>query len=136
MKKVLSVWSLVMLMTMYVGFSSCSKDDEESGNGGDIGKMIVGKWQLVESSDTDNEPCDFQGWDEFKSDGKMSSYDACTSETTTGRWTADSGKNTITTTYDVLPISITFDVVSLTDKELILEGNVFGQKIKYKFKKI
>jgi hypothetical protein len=31
MKKVFSIWSWVMLLTLCVGLSSCSDDDEESG---------------------------------------------------------------------------------------------------------
>jgi hypothetical protein len=33
MKKVISIWSLTMLLVMCVGFSSCSSDDDEGGNG-------------------------------------------------------------------------------------------------------
>jgi hypothetical protein len=46
MKKVLSVWSLTILLVTCVGFSSCSDDDKDDGGNGSS-SSIVGKWNFV-----------------------------------------------------------------------------------------
>jgi hypothetical protein len=75
MKKVLSVWSLVMLMTMCVGFSSCSKDDEEEGDGNDTKKfseLLVGKWKYHSYYNADWIEVSYDSFIQFNSDGSVS----------------------------------------------------------------
>ena len=134
MKKVLGVWSLAILAAMCMGFSSCSKDSL-----GDISIKIIGKWQFVESSFGDFQPCDFQNWIEFKANGTLESYNACNETTNAGIWAAK--VYTLAMIADGYPLE--WRVRSITNEELILEaiprigfpGHVPPTTI-YKFKKI
>jgi hypothetical protein len=43
MKQTLKFWSLATLVVLSVGFSSCSKDDDESNDNA----LLIGKWEAV-----------------------------------------------------------------------------------------
>ena len=75
MKKVLSIWSLTMLLVMCVGFTSCSKDDDDGGKGGDTKKfseLLLGKWKYYAYYDGDWCKVDNEYYIQFNSDGSFS----------------------------------------------------------------
>jgi len=113
MKKIFNFLALTMLMVVCVGFSSCSKDDED----GDI----VGKW-LIESANVNFSPCTYDGWIEFKNDGTFTDYDACSNRNASGTWTR--AENQLRTNYDYSAETMYFTIVSLSKDKLVLEqGN-------------
>jgi hypothetical protein len=85
MKKVFSIWSMVILMTMSVGFSSCSKDDDEGDKGGDTKKfseLLVGKWKYHSYYNADWIEVSYDSFIQFNSDGSVSFRDYQTWEVT------------------------------------------------------
>ena len=139
MKKQFSFWSLVMILALCVGFTSC-KDDEPSFKGN-----IVGKWQLVEIIDSDGsqteanpgdwyEACDFKGHLEIKTGGTLDEFDACSNSTFSGTWKLEGDK--LTMTYNEFPIPLTYTVTTLTENELVKTIRIMGETATSKFKRI
>ena len=86
MKKLLSVWSLTMLMVMLVGVSSCKKDDNSGGNS----NTLVGKWKFQDE--------DITAYWTFNSDGTMlvnDEYDAFNGQTVKYTYNDDSKQLTL-----------------------------------------
>jgi len=131
MKKLFSTWSLIIFLLMGLGLSSCSKDDDGDV---DVGSLI-GKWQLIENDNPAFDPCDFQGWIEFQSDGIFSSYDDCDNSTTIGTWTLDKKTITVVSAPPVI-ISINYQIISLTTTELVLTMNFMGITVEAHYHKI
>ena len=127
MKRVINFWSMAMLLAMCGGFSSCSDDDD----GGSISKKIIGKWQLFETSDADDNPyfdpsCYYQEVWEFKKDGTFIISFGCSSGADTGKWVA--AAKTLTLIYDGIPVI--YDM-QINDKEMILiRGTISVEKLK------
>ncbi|MDR3327453.1 MAG: lipocalin family protein [Prevotellaceae bacterium] len=129
MKKYLK-FSWAILLALCIGISSCSKDDDDS-NSSDL----AGKWQLTEvradgvlqnpNVSTDyNEPCDYEGWSQFKSDGTFIDYDGCDNSTSGGTWRLNG--NTVTVVADVFSISLNFKIISLNQTTLVFETTAIG----------
>jgi hypothetical protein len=126
------LFNLAIILALCVGFSSCSSDDDE---GNDISSLIIGKWQMYETTAPDYYyPCEYLGWDEYKSDGKYNTYDACEGKTYTGSYTLN-GKN-LTVIPEIIPIPFIFTIVSVTETELVGHFELFGNKVTNKFKRI
>ena len=121
-----------LLLALCVGFPACGDDDGDNDNIKSSG--IVGKWQMIESSFTDFEPCNFEGWDEFKSDGTFVSFGGCGGETWTGTWKLEG--NNITAVHDDFPGNIVFTIVSVSANELVLSGIRDGKTHIDKYKRI
>lgn len=89
MKK-LNLFALLAMLFSISLFCACSSDDDETnddGNDKNYAEMIVGKWQFTEGNHSEEfEPCDYQGWMEFLSDGSYKEYDKCQNRTVTGTW--------------------------------------------------
>ena len=76
MKKVLSIWSMAVLAMCVVGFSSCSKDDDE-GKGGDTKKfsqLLVGKWKYYAHFNSGWIYASDDSYIQFNSDGSLSLF--------------------------------------------------------------
>jgi len=126
-KLMMAVLAIGMLVTT---FTSCSKDDEI----GNISELIIGKWQLYQSSTT-LDPCDFEGWAEFKDDGTCSDFDACDGTTTSAEYTIDGRK--ITFVMDMFPDApFSYYVVSISDNELVFRVEILGFQVTNKYKRI
>jgi len=109
---------LIALLS-FICFISCSDDDDKISS-----SNIVGKWQLVSSTDKDTEPCLFKGYVEFLSNGKYEDKTGCNNANGDGRWELKGDGLTITA--NILPIPITGTVKSLTDEEFIFELEGIG----------
>jgi len=95
-------------------FISCSKDDEEGT--GTSNSLIVGKWQLVSvSHEEDYEPCEFEGYTEFKEGGVWTYKTGC--DNGAGTWKVDNENLTITP--NILPIPVTVKIITLNETTLI-----------------
>lgn len=121
MKKVFNIWNWAILLTLCIGISSCSKEDDE------IRGLIVGKWQLVEiivNEDYNHNwpPCTFEMWWEFKNNGNFTQYDPCDIETPVINtiWTLDG--NTLTPYLDEdRPYKWALTVLLVNKSELIVK---------------
>ena len=122
----MAVLAIGMATTMFL---SCSKSDKL----GNISELIIGRWQLYESNATDD-PCDFEGWIEFKTDGTCTVFDACDDTTETEQYTVNGKK--ITITIDFISLPVIFTVVSITDSKLVWRIDILGNQITEKYKKI
>ena len=136
MKKYFSIWSMVVLMTMCVGFSSCSKDDDGGGND----NSLVGKWEAIEDFILIN--------GSWESDYKYTAGECI--------WTIDNthivsqDKNDLmsgqkipysynSSKKELTYLGMTFNVLKLTSTEFELEGVLIADKtykMKNTFKKI
>ena len=114
------LYSVVLLVALSVGFSSCDNDDE-------IDNRLVGRWQLVETTDEFAESCDFRGWLEFRSDGTYTDFDACENQTISGTWSVDGNRLRMVFYQYIIPIPITLTIVSISDSELALRVSILGQ---------
>lgn len=126
--KYLFAWVLTFTLCLTM-VTSCSKDD----NNESYDTKLVGKWQLYEGiGDYFNyEDCDFEGWIDIKNDGNFSEYDKCEDYTMTGKWSTES--NILIINYYSVPLN--YQIVSITDNELILEATLFGKSI-HKYKRL
>lgn len=121
--------SLIGLFACFFMFAGCSKDDENGdGNG------LVGKWQLVKSSDKDAEACMFEGYVEFTSKGKYIDKTACGNENGNGTWSQSGSEVTITA--DILPIPMTGKIKELSETTLVLEMEFMGYKNSDTYKRV
>lgn len=112
---------LFLTLIIALTFSSCKKENtvvNEQNN-------LVGKWQLVETSDPGNyEPCDYKGWLNLLKTNKYEDYDACTKETGLGSW--EFKNNAIVITADIFPVPISTKIISVSKSTLVLELSFFG----------
>ena len=123
-----------LLLALCIGFSACGDDGDGDGDDDIKSSDIVGRWQLIESSFTDFEPCDFERWDEYKSDGTFVSLDGCGGETWTGTWKLEGNK--IIAMEDGFPDPIVSTIVSVSANELVLSGIRDGKTSIDKYKRI
>ncbi|SCH14947.1 lipocalin family protein [uncultured Bacteroides sp.] len=128
MKK-LNLFALLAMLFSISLFCACSSDDDETnddGNDKNYAEMIVGKWQFTEGNHPEEfEPCDYQGWMEFLSDGSYKEYDKCQNRTVTGTWKInEEGKFVLKT--NELPIALTITIKELTKDKLVFEQELFG----------
>jgi len=105
----------IIFLVSLICLISCGDD----GNDTVSSSEIIGKWQLVNSTEKDTEPCLFTGYTEFKSDGKYVDKTGCNSGNGDGKWALKG--NELTITANILPIPITATIKSLTETDLILE---------------
>jgi hypothetical protein len=76
MKKVFSIWSMVVLTTLCVGFSSCSDDDDEEGDDTKkFSELLVGKWQYYAYVNDGWNIVEDGDYIQFNSDGTLSFSD-------------------------------------------------------------
>ena len=123
----------LFVLTMALSFVlfSCSS------NKGNLDDKLIGKWQLVETSEEASpEPCDLEGWFEFKNDGTFETYEACEETTATGKWEANNNENAIVLALDDFPFPMVWNVQSSTNKEMTIEINFLGTATTAKLKKI
>ena len=129
-----------LLLVLCVGFSACGDDDGVNDN--IKSSDIVGKWQLIESSD-ELEPCDFEGWIEFKSDGTFEDFDLCEYDEedrplidvgSKGIWSLEGNKLTIV--FDDFPLSFVLTIVSISANELVTSVTFFGETTTNKMRRM
>jgi len=122
MKKL--TWIIILILC--IGLSSCSKDDTTTTT---TDSNIIGKWQMVERTPiTTLEPCIYEGWLEIKSNGEYIEYEACEDYTSNGTWKREG--NTITIITNNFPIPLEYDIVSVSDNELVLKYSFITAKYK------
>jgi len=101
------------------------------GGGGVVNPMLIGNWQMIEVRQLGNvyteanpgdlyEACDFQGWEEFRSNGTMISTDACDNEVIEYTWILTNNTLILGAGFPILPNT----VVSLTANELVLSTTI------------
>ena len=73
MKKYSFLFCMMVVMTMCLGLSSCSKDDDKGGNNKDFSKLLVGKWQYYAYVNDGWNMVENGGYIQFNSDGTLSS---------------------------------------------------------------
>lgn len=126
-------YTYIILLSLLC-FAACSDDDDDKVSS----SLIIGKWQLVNSTDKDTEPCLFKGYVEFLSNGKYEDKTGCNNANGNGRWELNG--NGLTITANIIPIPITGTVKSLTEDELILElegiGWETGEVVEVKYTEI
>ena len=122
--KIMKKLTWVIIFALCIGLSSCSKDDNGTTEGN-----IIGKWQMYERTPiTTLEPCIYEGWLEIKSNGEYIEYEACEDYTSNGTWERDG--NTITIISDSFPVPLEYDIVSVSDNELVLKYSFITAKYK------
>jgi hypothetical protein len=136
MKNVFSIWSMVVLMTMSAGFSSCSKDDDDDeGNSND--SSLVGKWEGVEDFEWENGK--WESSYEYKAGECIWTFDQThlfvqdPNDAFNGQkvtYSYNSSKKELTLVGWVRP------VLKLTSTELEIDNSIGGMKAKTSFKKI
>lgn len=133
MKKYFNFSVLIMVMlAMCVNFSSCSDDDEEDGTDGNV----VGKWSLVARTlNGSSESVNSSDFLEIKADGDFLEYDG--GDYAVGTWKQTNGKLEINydneKTFELYPkqgwvifIPVSYNIVKLTDKDMVLKATVLG----------
>ena len=132
MKKFTFAFTMILFMALLLG--SCSSDSNDAATPNS--SLLIGKWKLVEVSTPDEyEPCDFEGWSNFKTDGKFADYDACDGTTSNGSYTVNG--NSLTFTPDIFPIPVTLIIKTLTNSVLVVDAPDFeGGTMELKFIKI
>ena len=124
MKKVSNFWVLAIVLALCLGFSSCKPD---------ISKLIIGKWKVVESSESLNS-CEFQSWMEFKSE-RVIEFDACDNSTDTGVWTVGgTEQNVVSMVFD--DDAFVWKVESITRSEMVVVESHLGTNTTLRFKRI
>jgi len=112
-------YCFLLIILFSACFFSCSDDEDDKV----INSNIIGKWQLVLSSDKETEPCLFKGYCEFISNGTYKDKTSCNINGD-GKWELKG--NSLIITVNMIPIPVTATVKSLTDEELILELEGIG----------
>lgn len=117
----------VVLLTACV-YVSCSKDDETPDD-----SSITGKWQLVSvTHKEDYEPCQFEGYTEFKKGGAWVWETGCDSGT--GSWSQD-GSN-LTMTADAFPIPVKVKITTIDKSTLTIEQSIGDYKNQETYKRL
>jgi len=108
------IYSFLVFFCLLFTISSCSDDDDTNTD-----NLIIGKWQLVSSTDSDTESCLFSGHTDFKSNGKYEDHTGCGNKDGGGSWKMSGDE--LTMTANILPIPITATIKELTETTLILK---------------
>ncbi|MDH6343433.1 hypothetical protein M2480_002979 [Parabacteroides sp. PFB2-12] len=126
-------------LALTLSFSSCDDDKDN-----DVATSnIVGKWKLVEvkingkvnnpaSADAYYEPCDYNGWVRYNSDGTADEYDACTKKTyiNAGVWSINKGILTLSSREFGIPITV--NIIELSSTTFIYEFDLVDkQRLKW-----
>lgn len=137
MKKI-NLWALMAMLFSISLFVGCSSDDDETNDDGNknYAEMIAGRWQFTEGNHPEEfEPCDYQGWTEFKEGGEYVEFDKCINQTIKGTWKInDEGK----LIYNQSNVSFTFTITikELTKEKLVLEETILGHTSILTYKRI
>ncbi|WP_195628497.1 lipocalin family protein [Bacteroides finegoldii] len=137
MKK-LNLFALIAMLFSVTLFIACSSDDDddETKDSDDVATLIVGKWKFVESNHPEEfEPCDYEGWTQFKEGGAYVEYDKCINQTINGTWKIDNEGKLI---YNQSNVSFTFKITikELTKDKLVLEETILGHTSILTYKRI
>lgn len=126
------LFSVMVLATLCVGFTSCSDDDDDGGTDGNV----VGKWSLVSRTlNGSSESVSSSDFLEIKSDGTFLEYDG--GDYGVGTWVQSNGKLSINydneKTFELYPkqgwvifIPVSYNISKLTDKNMVLKATVLG----------
>jgi hypothetical protein len=135
MKKI-NLWALMAMLFSVTLFVGCSSDDDENNDDGDVATLIVGRWQFVEGNHPEEfDPCDYQGWTEFKEGGQYVEYDKCIDETIKGTWKIDDEGKLIYNQSNV-PITFKITIKELTKDKLVMEETILGHTSILTYKRI
>ena len=136
MKK-LNLFALLAMLFSVTLFIACGDDDDdETKDSDDVATLIVGRWQFTEGNHPEEfEPCDYQGWTEFKEGGEYVEYDKCINQTINGTWRIDNEGKLI---YNQSNVSFTFKITikELTKEKLVLEETILGHTSILTYKRI
>ena len=108
---------------------SCSKTSNNNTTN------VAGKWFEISAIPSSNySSCDFQGsYINFNSNNTYTEFSSCTNNTSIG--TYKTVGNTIIVTPNVFPIPVTFNIISLTTTQLILEDTFMGSTDRVTYKR-
>ncbi len=126
MKKVFNCSVVMVLMTLCVGFSSCSSDEEGSGSNTIVGKWYEFKEEKVSGIECITSSFNPDSWWQFKDDGTWEYYHVDDNETERGTWSINGSILTITDSS--FPIPVPVQIVELTNSTFVcrLELPCFG----------
>lgn len=113
MKTTLRPIFMIFAFSLFALLNSCTKDGTIKEN------YLIGKWQMTNSTDPYTEPCDFEGYLQFKDGGTYTDFDKCANQTSGGTWKLDG--NILTVATNAFPISVQVKIIKLTKTELIME---------------